>query len=98
LNDAESEINDFDHVGLLFNQNIVQLNVPVRYILSVQVFHTLCYLLKHSPTLGLIDFPSGTPYVFDVLLEGNAIDEVSYQIDLPLCVHQFMHPNYIRMI
>jgi hypothetical protein len=98
LNNTESEINDFDHVGALLNQNIVQLNVPVRYIQSVQVFHTLCYLLKHPPTLGLIDFSSGTTYVFDVLLERDAIDKVSYQIDLPLCVHQLMHPNYIRMI
>lgn len=54
---CKSEVNDLDHVGLVLDENVVELHVSVRDTSHMQIVKCLCDLFEEATADTLLDLP-----------------------------------------
>lgn len=94
---SESEVNDFDHVGLIFDENIIQFNVSVGDPFVVKVVECLNDLLEESATGSLLDLTVGA-LLLDILVQRDASNVVCDDADLFAGLDEVIHFDDVRVV
>ena len=94
---SETKIYDLDHVGVVFNQNVVQLYVSMSNPLGVQVVEGFNNLLKKPPAGWLLDLPVGTLLLYK-LVQANTSNIISHDTYFSVSLNQVVHLNYVGVV
>ena len=85
---AEAKIDQLHHTRALLDQDVVELDVSVDYVMSVTIGDRLSHLLEDPPRCYVSDL--AIRKLLGILLEGNAADVVGDDKDLLRGVYQVM--------
>ena len=77
----EAKINDLNHLGFFFDQDIVKFDISMSYALLMKIVKCFDYLFKESSADWLLNL-SIMAVGFDILMNTNAINIISYNTNL----------------
>ena len=86
-----------NHLCFLLNEYIIQLYIPMRYSLRMQIVKALHNLLEELSARLLLD-NSGDAFRLDILIEWYATDVIRHDTYLFLCLYQVMQLDDIWVI
>ena len=87
---CKPKINNFDHIRLVFYENIVKLNVPMSNSSGMQEVKCFYDLFEKLPTNRLFHLSVGA-LLLHVLMQRYALDVICDDADLFGCFYQIMH-------
>jgi hypothetical protein len=94
---SKAKVNNLNHLGLLFNKYIIELDVSMRNSNRMQILKTLRYLLE-KPTAHLLFYNSIGTLCFHVLMHTNTVDEIGHYANLLGCLNQVIHPDAVGVV
>lgn len=94
---GEAEVDDLDHICVVFYEHIVKLDIPVCNAPGMQIVEGFRDLLEEAATDALF-YLSVRALLLDVLVQRYAFDVVGYQTDLLAGFNDVVHSNNVRMI
>jgi len=87
---CKSEVNDLNHIGFIFYQNIVELYITVCNSSCVQKIESFCNLSEEFSANRFFNLSVGT-LLFHVLMQRNALNVICDDADLLGSFYQIVH-------
>jgi len=94
--DRETEVDEFDLSAAFLDQDVVKFDVPVHYVVLVQVSHTLSNLLENASSSRFSNNAIG--HGLGVLLQRDPLDVIRNNEYLLRCVDQVMESDDARVV
>ena len=94
---CKAKVDYLNHSGFLLDKDVVELDVSMRYTLSVEILEALGYLLEESSASWLLHY-AVRAVRFHIVVHTYAVDKVYHYANLLLSFYQIMHFYYVWMI
>ena len=94
---GKAKVNDLDHVRLVLDEHVVELEVAVRNTTRMKILERLGHLLEEASAHALLD-DTVRALRLHVLVQRDAGNVVHHDADLLLRLYQVVHPDDVRVV